>query len=718
MKRGVLLVAYGCGNIRGAAALRAVQAATEARFRLPVRWAFTSETMRMRLASSRTKSDSVLKALKRMRYERYTHVAVQPLHLIPGMEYDGVAADCRVIADEGKLVVSLGRPLLSSLDPEDASVAQASATLLSHISPLRSPGEPVVCMAHGSRHECDILYRRWGEAVRAQDPHIHVACMVGAGMVRPDEATAESPASDGLDLLLPELSAEAAPSGRVWLLPLLSVVGRHTLEDMAGSSPSSWKSRLEAAGFRCQAELRGLADDPAFVELWLDRLEAALAELDHPVLRQARRKNSRLPADAAHARSKQNNTFPDFLPSFKECAMSASVISSAMEQNLSQGSLIRRMFEAGIELRKKYGNDAVCDFSLGNPDLAPPAEAARAMTALAARMSEPGILGYMPNAGFSWAREKLAAWLSSQQNTALAAKHVMLGCGAAGVMNAFFHTVLEPGDEVLTVAPFFGEYRFYVGNHGGTLHPVPCRAEDFGPDVEALAAAVTPRTRAVIINSPNNPSGAVYSEEDIKSLAAMLEEASKRIGRIIYLVADEPYRFLAYDGIEVPAALPLYKYSVVISSFAKNYGMAGERVGYIAVNPAMEHADQLMDGLIFSNRVLGFVNPPVVGQYLMADCLGTSTDAALAIYTRRRNKLAAILADAGYEFTLPRGTFYFFPKAPGGDDKAIVERLTNNLVLAVPSSGFGFPGYFRLSFAVEDAVIERSAEGFRKALKG
>lgn len=717
MKRGVLLVAYGCGNIRGAAALRAVQAATQARFHLPVRWAFTSEAMRLRLASSRTKSDSVLKALKRMRYERYTHVAVQPLHLIPGMEYDGVAADCRVIAEEGSMTVSLGRPLLSSLDPEDPCVTQAAGTLLRHISPLRSSGEPVVCMAHGSRHECDILYRRWGEAVRAQDPHIHVACMVGSGMVRPDEATLESPAFDGLDMLLPQLSAEAAPSGRVWLLPLLSVVGRHTLEDMAGASPASWKSRLEAAGFRCQAELRGLADDPAFVDLWLDRLDAALSELDRPECRIAPCTRS-VSVEPSSSLSSSNHLFSAFFPSFKETAMSASVLSSAMEQNLSQGSMIRRMFEAGIELRKKYGDDAVCDFSLGNPDLAPPAEAARAMSALAARLSEPGILGYMPNGGFGWAREKLAAWLSEQQKTPLRAQHVMLGCGAAGVMNAFFHTVLEPGDEVLTVAPFFGEYRFYVSNHGGTLHPVPCRAEDFGPDVEALAAAVTPRTRALIINSPNNPSGAVYSKEDIMSLAAMLEEASKRIGRIIYLVADEPYRFLAYDGIEVPAALPLYKYSVVISSFAKNYGMAGERVGYIAVNPDMEDADKLMDGLIFSNRVLGFVNPPVVGQYLMAECLGTSTDEALAIYTRRRNKLAAILADAGYEFTPPRGTFYFFPKAPGGDDKGLVDRLTKNLVLAVPSSGFGYPGYIRLSFAVEDAVIERSAEGFRKALKG
>ena len=712
MKRGILLVAYGCGNIRGATALRSVQAAAETRFGLPVRWAFTSEAMRARLASSRTKSDSVLKALKRMRFERYTHVAVQPLHLIPGMEYGGVVADCRVIAEEGRMTVSLGRPLLSSLDPGDISVAKAAATLLKHISPLRSPQEPVVCMAHGSRHECDILYRRWGEAVRALDSRIHVACMVGSGMIRPDEATRDAPASDGLDLLLPKLIEESAPGGRVWLLPLLSVVGRHTLEDMAGTSPVSWKTRLDAAGFRCQAELRGLADDPAFITLWLDRLEAALDALTPSSV-------STIPEETL-SRELPSPRLPSSRVPFscKESAMSASVLSSAMEQHLSQGSMIRRMFEAGIELRKKYGADAVCDFSLGNPDLAPPAEAAHAMASLAKRLSEPGILGYMPNGGFAWAREKLAAWLSAQQHIALGAEHVMLGCGAAGVMNAFFHTVLEPGDEVLTVAPFFGEYRFYAGYHGGVLRPVPCRADDFGPDVDALAAAVTPRTRAVVINSPNNPSGAVYAEKDLKALAAMLEEASKRTGRIIYLVADEPYRFLAYDGIEVPAALPLYKHCVVISSFAKNYGMAGERVGYIALNPQMDDADKLMDGLIFSNRVLGFVNPPVVGQYLMAECLGSSTDEALAIYTRRRNRLAAILADAGYEFTLPKGTFYFFPKAPGGDDKAIVESLTRNLVLAVPSSGFGYPGYFRLSFAVEDAVIERSVEGFRKALRG
>ncbi len=396
--------------------------------------------------------------------------------------------------------------------------------------------------------------------------------------------------------------------------------------------------------------------------------------------------------------------------------MSSDYVSAVMKQNLSQGSMIRRMFEAGIELKKKYGNDAVCDFSLGNPDLAPPAQAAQAMQALTNKLSTPGILGYMPNAGFSWAREQLATWLSSQQNTHLEATHVMLGCGAAGVMNAFFHAVLEPGDEVLAIAPFFVEYRFYVSNHGGTLKTVPCRLSDFAPDAEAIEQAITQRTRAIIINSPNNPSGAVYSEEVLKEIASVLERASARTGRTIYLISDEPYRFLTYDGIRVPSVLPLYKNTVITSSFAKNYGLAGERVGYIAINPAMDDAATLMDGLIFSNRVLGFVNPPVVGQYLMSGCLGSSTDEAVSIYTRRRNRLANILADSGYEFTLPQGSFYFFPKAPGGDDKAFTEHLTQFLVLAVPSSGFGMPGYFRLSFAVDDAVIDRSEEGFRKAI--
>lgn len=264
MKRGILLVAYGSANLRGTTALKLVQARAEARFRLPVRWAFTSESMRLRLALSRTKSDSVLKALNRMRFERYTHVAVQSLHLIPGEEYAAVAEDCCLAAADSPFQVSLGSPILAS----SPAIKTAAETLLRHLSPLRNPDEPVLCMAHGSRQDaCAPLYAEWADAVHRLDSRVHIACMVSG-----------APLED----VLPLLKAQAPVSRRVWLLPLLSLVGRHTLEDMAGVSSRSWKSRIEALGLCCQAELRGLADDPAFIELWLDNLDSALAAFDGP----------------------------------------------------------------------------------------------------------------------------------------------------------------------------------------------------------------------------------------------------------------------------------------------------------------------------------------------------------------------------------------------------------------------------------------------------
>jgi aspartate aminotransferase len=390
-----------------------------------------------------------------------------------------------------------------------------------------------------------------------------------------------------------------------------------------------------------------------------------------------------------------------------------SLVAAKIASALEGSSWIRKMFEEGIALKQQYGEDAVCDFSLGNPDLPPPPAVAEGMKKLAQILDQPFSLGYMPNAGFSWAREKLAAWLSQEQQTSVVATDVILTCGAAGGINAFFRAVLDPGDEVLCFAPYFVEYGAYVDNHGGVLRPVPSTPKTFAPDLKALEAAISKRARALIINSPNNPTGVIYSREQIDSICAVLRAASERNGRPVFLFSDEPYRFLAFDGAQVPSVLPLYSHAVLGSSFSKNLSMAGERLGYLALSSGMEGRGQLMAALTMTNRTLGFVNPPVVAQHLMAAALGSQVDAA--VYERRRNAMAKVLTDAGYRFQLPQGAFYIFPEAPGGDDVAFVRRLAQERVLGVPGSGFGCSGHFRLAFCVDEKVIFRSAEGFARA---
>ena len=393
-----------------------------------------------------------------------------------------------------------------------------------------------------------------------------------------------------------------------------------------------------------------------------------------------------------------------------------SLISAKAASALEGASWIRKMFEEGIALKQQYGEDAVCDFSLGNPDLPPPPAVAEGMKQLAQILDRPFSLGYMPNAGYSWAREKLADWLSREQQTPIAATDVILTCGAAGGINAFFRAVLDPGDEVLCFAPYFVEYGAYADNHGGVLKPVPSTPKSFAPDIEALEAAVTKRTRVVIINSPNNPTGVIYSREQILDICEVLRAASERNGRPVFLFSDEPYRFLAFDGAQVPSVLPLYSHAVLGSSFSKNLSMAGERLGYLALSSGMEERGRLMAALTMTNRTLGFVNPPVVAQHLMAAALGSQVD--VKIYERRRNAMAEVLTKAGYRFQLPKGAFYFFPEAPGGDDVAFVRRLVRERVLGVAGTGFGCPGHFRLAFCVDEKVIFRSAEGFARAAQG
>ncbi|HCU68534.1 MAG TPA: pyridoxal phosphate-dependent aminotransferase, partial [Desulfomicrobium sp.] len=291
---------------------------------------------------------------------------------------------------------------------------------------------------------------------------------------------------------------------------------------------------------------------------------------------------------------------------------------------------------------------------------------------------------------------------------------LVITCGAAGGINALFRAVLEPGDEVLCPAPYFVEYGFYAENHRGVLKAVPSKPLTFELDIKALAAAITERTRCVLVNSPNNPTGRIYTLDELASLADVLRQASARTGRPILLISDEPYRFLAYDGADVPAIFPVYEHSVVVSSFSKNLALAGERVGYVAVNPAMPEAGKLVAGVILTNRILGFVNAPAVGQKLLAKALGHEVDAS--IYAGRRDAMAEVLREAGFAFSMPQGAFYFFPRIPkGSDDAAFVNELMQEQILAVPGSGFGYPGYFRLAFCVDESTIRGAGPGFARA---
>ncbi|MDR2162221.1 MAG: pyridoxal phosphate-dependent aminotransferase [Desulfovibrio sp.] len=391
------------------------------------------------------------------------------------------------------------------------------------------------------------------------------------------------------------------------------------------------------------------------------------------------------------------------------------LLSTAIADSIDGSSLIRRMFEAGIALKREHGEESVCDFSLGNPDLPPPPAVAEGLRALSMKMEQPFALGYMPNGGYDWARKALAAHLSWEHGVSLTEEEVILTCGAAGGLNAFFKATLNPGDQVLGIAPYFVEYGAYVGNHGGVFRTVASRPDTFDLDLDALDDAITPQTRALILNSPNNPTGQIYGRRELADLCALLARKMDRSERPIFLVADEPYRFLAYDGVEVPSLLPLYPYAVVASSFSKNLSMPGERIGYLALSPLMEGREKLMAGLLLANRILGFVNPPVIGQHLMAAALGSQVD--VAVYERRRNAMAAVLTDAGYEFFLPKGAFYFFPKAPGGDDASFADTLRRHLVLGVSGSAFGGPGHFRLAFCVDEAIIHRAAPGLKAAIR-
>ena len=391
----------------------------------------------------------------------------------------------------------------------------------------------------------------------------------------------------------------------------------------------------------------------------------------------------------------------------------SSPVASKMQGFLKRSSWIRKMFEEGLRLKAKYGAENICDLSLGNPDLAPPHVFQKALEAKAMDRSA-GVHAYMPNAGLADVRARVAEHAGRDHGVGLGADEIVMTCGAAGGLNIIFKSLLDPGDEVITPRPFFVEYSFYVDNHEGRLVPVDS-ARGFSLDVNAIKRAMTQKTKAVLINSPNNPSGAVYSEDSLKALAGMLKEAEGLCGRRVFLVSDEPYRRIVFDGKSAPAVLRHYEASIVATSFSKDLSIPGERIGYVAVHPDVPQKKALVGALNLANRILGFVNAPALMQRVVAEVIDTAVD--IKIYERRRDLLAGILSDAGYEFVMPQGAFYFFPRSPISDDVKFVSMLQDELILAVPGSGFGLPGHFRLAFCMDEKVIERSRAGFMAAMK-
>jgi len=388
-------------------------------------------------------------------------------------------------------------------------------------------------------------------------------------------------------------------------------------------------------------------------------------------------------------------------------------ISRKVHDYMERASWIRKMFEEGIRLKQKFGEENVFDLSLGNPVAEPPGEVVEAMVA-AAKDETPGRHRYMPNAGLESTRQAVAEALTQECKVSLSANDIVMVCGAAGGLNITLKTLLDPGDEVIVFAPYFVEYLFYTDNHGGKAVAVKTR-DDFLIDLESFRSAVTSKTKAVIINSPNNPTGVVYRREDLEALAGALREMSNRIGRTIYLISDDPYKKIVFDGVETPNILELYEHSIYITSHSKDLAVPGERIGYVAVHPGAEDAAGVMAGLIFCNRVLGFVNAPALFQRVVERVQHVAVD--VEPYRRRRDMLYKELIAMGYEVVKPQGAFYFFPKSPIEDEVEFARILASKKVLVVPGRGFGTPGYFRISTCFPDRVIEGALPGFAEAYR-
>lgn len=367
------------------------------------------------------------------------------------------------------------------------------------------------------------------------------------------------------------------------------------------------------------------------------------------------------------------------------------------------------MFEEGDRLKKLYGEDKVYDFSIGNPNIEPPAAMKKILRELADDPT-PGMHRYMSNAGYAETRRAVAEVLAENSGRPVNESHVVMTVGASGALNVSLKTILDPGDEVMILSPFFVEYKFYTENHGGQVKVVDTR-EDFQIDVDAIAQAIGPQTRAIIINNPNNPTGVIYSAESLDRLNAVLESASRQHGRPIYVLSDEPYAKISYDGVKVPPIFKHIKYSLLCTSHSKDLALPGERIGYVAANPDIDEVGLMMDGLIMSNRILGFVNAPALMQRIVAGLQRESVN--IAEYQEKRDLFYDNLTAMGYQMVKPQGAFYLFPRSPLPSCLEFAQKAAEKNILVVPGVGFGKPGYFRIAFCVDKKMIQNSLPSFK-----
>jgi aspartate aminotransferase len=381
-------------------------------------------------------------------------------------------------------------------------------------------------------------------------------------------------------------------------------------------------------------------------------------------------------------------------------------ISKTIAEQLERSSWIRRMFEIGLEMRRTRGAENVFDYSLGNPEVEPPAEVLAALRCVVEE-DRPHGHGYMPNAGFPDVRAAVARGLAARTGLPFAADDVIMTTGAAGAINTVLKSILDPGDEVIVLNPYFPEYRFYIENHGGRVVPVETGA-NFQPDIDAVARAISPRTKAIILNSPNNPTGALYSSECLRELNTLIRDP-------VLAISDEPYRPLVYDGRKAPETLTIVERSVLAWSWSKAMAISGERIGYLAISPRLPEAAALGNACTFANRILGYINAPAIWQRVVARVPDVTVD--VRHYQAKRDRLCDALQAMGYDAPRPQGSYYVFPKTPIPDDIAFIRLLQNEGILAVPGTGFGRGGYMRLSLTIAREEMERSLPGFERAIR-